>query len=180
MKDKIAIALASTEKNQTWLAMQMGVSPQAVQQWLSEGGTRPKGQRLKKLAGVLKVQVADLLDDDDVGLADAQKVFLGHSREITDPELEQVLEAYRELLPSYRKQWLEQSESLVKLSREAKNEAEREMAITAPTRDDGWKRPETYRELMAENSRLQEERRMSGTEGQDGIGQGWRDRRKIG
>ena len=57
MGNRIEAAMLNARLNQTSLAELMGVTPQAVQQWIKEGGTSPKGKRLSTLAAVLKVSV---------------------------------------------------------------------------------------------------------------------------
>lgn len=51
---RIAEARAQVRLNQSELARAMGVTPQAVQQW-EEGLTSPRGNRIGKLAELLKV-----------------------------------------------------------------------------------------------------------------------------
>jgi phage repressor protein C with HTH and peptisase S24 domain len=62
MGKRIESAMFAAEHNQTTLAAAMGISPQAVQQWIS-GETSPRGMRLKKLADVLHVSISYLVDD---------------------------------------------------------------------------------------------------------------------
>lgn len=54
-----ALLLAKNGGNQSELARHVGVSPQAVQQWLA-GETSPRGKNLEKLAGFLGVAPAEL------------------------------------------------------------------------------------------------------------------------
>jgi transcriptional regulator with XRE-family HTH domain len=62
MGKRIEAAMYAASLNQTSLAALMGVSPQAVQQWISDE-TAPKRKRLEKLAQVLHVSVAELVTD---------------------------------------------------------------------------------------------------------------------
>ncbi|MCK9504672.1 MAG: helix-turn-helix domain-containing protein [Porticoccaceae bacterium] len=62
MGKRIETAMYAASLNQTSLAALMGVSPQAVQQWISDE-TAPKRKRLEKLAQVLRVSVAELVTD---------------------------------------------------------------------------------------------------------------------
>lgn len=57
-------AMRMANLNQTELANRMGVTPQAVQQWVS-GLTSPKGKRLQLLAKILKVDIDFILRNDD-------------------------------------------------------------------------------------------------------------------
>lgn len=68
MKDigeRITAARESARLNQSELARQMGVSPQAVQKW-EAGETVPRGQRIERLASVLGVAVGYLMSGDEV------------------------------------------------------------------------------------------------------------------
>lgn len=62
MSKRIESAMSAAKFTQTSLAAEMGVTPQAVQQWVA-GSTTPKGKRLEKLASVLGVSVAWLLTE---------------------------------------------------------------------------------------------------------------------
>ena len=64
MKNKLEAAMRQSQLDQTALALKMGVSPQAVQQWVS-GKTVPKGQRLSKLAAVLGVSIDWLVNENN-------------------------------------------------------------------------------------------------------------------
>lgn len=65
MGNRIEAAMLKTQPplNQTSLAEIMGVTPQAVQQWII-GKTRPKGKRLSALASALKTDVNSLISDE--------------------------------------------------------------------------------------------------------------------
>lgn len=72
MKDigeRIAAARETARLNQSELARQMGVSPQAVQKW-EAGETVPRGQRIERLASALGVTVSYLMSGTgaDAGL----------------------------------------------------------------------------------------------------------------
>lgn len=60
MSKRIESAMSAAKITQTALAESMGVTPQAVQQWVS-GHTAPKGKRLEKLAMILGVKIDWLL-----------------------------------------------------------------------------------------------------------------------
>jgi len=68
MKDiglRIAKARATAGLNQSELARQLGVSPQAVQKW-EAGETVPRGRRIECLAGALGIPVAYLISGSDM------------------------------------------------------------------------------------------------------------------
>lgn len=64
--DRIVKARETARLNQSELARQMGVSPQAVQKW-EAGETVPRGQRIERLASVLSVPVSYLMSGDEGG-----------------------------------------------------------------------------------------------------------------
>jgi phage repressor protein C with HTH and peptisase S24 domain len=64
--ERIEKAREIARLNQSELARQMGVSPQAVQKW-EAGETVPRGQRIEHLAAVLGVSVSYLMSDDGTG-----------------------------------------------------------------------------------------------------------------
>lgn len=64
MSERIKTAMDRVRISQTDIANQLGISPQAVQQWVT-GLTSPKGTRLAKLAGILDVSVEWLLSGKD-------------------------------------------------------------------------------------------------------------------
>jgi phage repressor protein C with HTH and peptisase S24 domain len=62
--ERIEKAREAARLNQSELARQMGVSPQAVQKW-EAGETVPRGQRIEHLAAVLGVTVTYLMSGDE-------------------------------------------------------------------------------------------------------------------
>jgi phage repressor protein C with HTH and peptisase S24 domain len=66
MGNRIEAAMLKTQPplNQTSLAEIMGVTPQAVQQWVI-GKTQPRGKRLIALASALNTDVNSLMTDED-------------------------------------------------------------------------------------------------------------------
>lgn len=64
MGTRIETAMFAAHMTQTSLAEAMGVTPQAVQQWVTNK-TAPKGQRLKKLVQVLGCDLNWLLTGED-------------------------------------------------------------------------------------------------------------------
>lgn len=63
MNNRIEAAMRDAGHTQTSLAELMGVTPQAVQQWV-KGKSHPKGERLKRLASILKADVNWLITGD--------------------------------------------------------------------------------------------------------------------
>jgi SOS-response transcriptional repressor LexA len=84
MGKRIESAMLAAELNQTTLAGLMGVTPQAVQQWIS-GETSPKGKRLELLAEVLRVSAYWLLTGNEprhenIGTINAQLSGINESK----------------------------------------------------------------------------------------------------
>lgn len=64
--DKLRAAMEAQGINQSELSRRLGISSQAVNQWLREGGTAPRGSRLQEIAGVLGVTVSELLGEQEL------------------------------------------------------------------------------------------------------------------
>lgn len=62
MGQKLNMAMQAAGYNQKQLAEAMNVKPQAVQQWISEG-TRPRMDKLSRLAEILNLPVNALVDE---------------------------------------------------------------------------------------------------------------------
>ena len=84
MRHNIETAMRKEGINQTTLAELMGVTPQAVQQWLKEGGTNPKGKRLKKLASVLKTDINWLMSENENHIKASYQEHIASSYELNE------------------------------------------------------------------------------------------------
>lgn len=97
MAYRIETAMAAAKFTQTSLAEVMGVTPQAVQQWVS-GQTAPRGKRLEQLAKILDVSLNWLLTGkNEYAEGEVVRKFIIDQTQITDAEKTNVYEINRNL-----------------------------------------------------------------------------------